>query len=95
MYLSPTNTLHCTDYHPCLVPRAFYTIPILHILQLTIAVELCELSFSVCVCVSQVHRGRGRDVGEEMVEITGEESARQSAQELIQEVISTQDFRGV
>ena len=24
---------HCTDYHPCLVPRAFYTIPILHILQ--------------------------------------------------------------
>ena len=32
-YLSPTNTLHCTDYHPCLVPRAFYTIPILHILQ--------------------------------------------------------------
>ena len=32
-YLSPTNTLHCTDYHPCLVPRAFFTIPILHILQ--------------------------------------------------------------
>ena len=27
------NTLHCTDYHPCLVPRAFYAIPILHILQ--------------------------------------------------------------
>ena len=49
----------------------------------------------VCVCVSQVHRGRGRDVGEEMVEITGEESARQTAQELIQEVISTQDFRGL
>ena len=23
-YLSPTITLHCTDYHPCLVPRAFY-----------------------------------------------------------------------
>ena len=33
MYLPPTNTLHCTDYHPCLVPRAFYAIPILHILQ--------------------------------------------------------------
>ena len=32
-YISPTNTLHCTDYHPCLVPRAFYAIPILHILQ--------------------------------------------------------------
>ena len=32
-YLSPTITLHCTDYHPCLVPRAFHTIPILHILQ--------------------------------------------------------------
>ena len=26
MYLSPTNTRHCTDCHPCLAPRAFYAI---------------------------------------------------------------------
>ena len=33
IYLSPTNTRHCTDCRPCLVPRAFYAIPVLHILQ--------------------------------------------------------------
>ena len=32
-YHPPIYTLHCTDYHPCLVPRAFYAIPILHIVQ--------------------------------------------------------------
>ena len=36
MYLSPTNTLHCTDCYPCLVSRAFYAIPILHITHPTI-----------------------------------------------------------
>ena len=48
----------------------------------------------VCVCVMlQVHRSGGGS-GEETVEISGSESARQMAQDLIEEVINSQDSRG-
>ena len=52
MYLSPTNTLHCTDYHPCLVPRAFYAIPILHILQFEEFFHLLYLYCTVAPVIS-------------------------------------------
>ena len=55
----------------------------------------------VCVRVPcaqyQVHRDReggGGESDEALVEVTGNESARKTAQELIDDIISSQDFRG-
>ena len=46
----------------------------------------------VCVLL-QVHRSGGGS-GEEMVEVSGSESARQTAQELIEDIINSQESRG-
>ena len=45
------------------------------------------------VCVHQVHRS-GDGSGEETVEVTGNETARLKAQELIEEVINSPATRG-
>ena len=47
----------------------------------------------VCVCVHQVHRS-GDGSGEETVEVTGSETARLKAQELIEEIINSPASRG-
>lgn len=46
-----------------------------------------------CTYDTKVHRGGG-GMGEETVEISGSDSARQTAQELIEEIINSQDTRG-
>ncbi|CAI8021529.1 Far upstream element-binding protein 3, partial [Geodia barretti] len=46
----------------------------------------------------KVHRddeGGGGGSDEALVEVTGDESARKTAQELIDDIISSQDFRGI
>ena len=50
------------------------------------------------VYMYQVHRddeGGGGGSDEALVEVTGDESARKTAQELIDDIISSQDFRGI
>ena len=50
------------------------------------------------VYMYQVHRdseGGGGGLDEALVEVTGDESARKTAQELIDDIVSSQDFRGI
>ena len=47
-----------------------------------------------CACmILKVHRSGG-GLGEETVEISGSESTRQTAQELIEDIINSQETRG-
>ena len=64
------------------------------------ALPLACSHVDICMYVymHQVHRdseGGGGGLDEALVEVTGDESARKTAQELIDDIVSSQDFRGI
>ena len=56
------------------------------------ALYMC-MCFTCACMILKVHRSGG-GLGEETVEISGSESARQTAQELIEDIINSQETRG-
>ena len=53
----------------------------------------CSICFTCACMILKVHRSGG-GIGEETVEISGSESARQTAQDLIEDIINSQETRG-